>query len=273
MNATILLPVLGVLFCGGAPQPPPSSCAALGPETREAIAVFLRANLGVGDPLSEDQHEIQGASKVIRDHPESLACLAEIFRHGIGRTGLWTYESEAPSDGRWVIEVVRSLDSATAITLYREWRADLKGDVLTRTRIDVELTALGDPEFLPDVASFLMQPPAVSHADQARLRLVQERAVEVISMRNYRPALKALQRLTSEGPAYVAAWKWLPVFTAQLADDEAAILRFAQDPELFSWALQALKRMGKDDVLQRLADDRQYRYRSLAKTLLQTHGS
>jgi hypothetical protein len=163
---------------------------------------------------------------------------------------------------------VREVDGASAIRLYREWRTESGVDVLTRVHTAVELASLGDGEFLSEVVTFLENPPAVPERDLGRMRPLQERAIEVVSYRNYRPGLAALKALETGGPPYAQSWRWLPIYIAQLSGDHETVLAYASDPERFSWALRALKRMGRDDLLRKLADDVKYRFRGLARDLL-----
>jgi hypothetical protein len=215
--------------------------------------------------MSEDQHELEWAGRQFREHgKEALPCLVKIFHEGLARAGMWVYETPPPQESRWVVELIRGMDAPTAIALYREWLTQTD-DVLTRARIAVELASLGEKEFLPEVVAFLEQPPAVPDADQRRLRIIEGRAIEVISFCNYRPAVAALQRFGAR--PYASGW--LPIYVAQLAGDHEAVLRYTSDPELAQWALRALRRMGKNDLLEGLAADPKYRFRAVARTMLE----
>jgi predicted metal-dependent HD superfamily phosphohydrolase len=73
---------------------------------------------------------------------------------------------------------------------------------------------------------------------------------------------------SDSGPGYAKHWRWLPVYVAQLSNDTDALARYASDPERYSWALQAMSRMGRSDVLKVFAADPKYAYREVAENLL-----
>ncbi|MEW5806541.1 MAG: hypothetical protein AB1756_04225 [Acidobacteriota bacterium] len=253
----------------------PQSCDNLDAETKKALNYFINNVYGLGLVRSEDNEELDWARRTLLQRgKEVLPCLVEIFNHGLQNSKLWPLKTKAPSQGRWVIDLIREIDVRTASGLYREWRVEPDTDYLTKIHISTELASIGDLEFLPEVVNFLMNPPAVPATNIQRVRSIQERAIEVISICNYRPALAALQNLASEkGPNYAKYWRWLPIYIAQLSEDEKTLLRYARDSENFGWALRALKRMGKIETLKALAADYNYKYRDLAKTLLETNNT
>lgn len=266
MHVLLSLLLLGGIVSDQAAQQE-SACKDLGSDIRRAIDYHVMAQHATGVAMSEDQHELEWAGRQIREHgKEALPCLVETFHHGLAQAGLWVYESPAPQDSRWVVELIRGIDAPTAITLYREWRTQAD-DALTRVRITVELASLGEKEFLPEVVAFLEQPTSVPEAERGQVRRIQGRAIQVISFCNYRPALRALQQLEVERPSH--ANKWLPIYIAQLSGDHEAVFEYTSHPDVAIWALRALRRMGKNDLLEGLAADPKYRFGELARSLLE----
>jgi hypothetical protein len=263
MHALLTALTCGVL-AGGMPQGDAPTCKDVGPELRQAIQDHVRTRHDTGVAMSEDQHELEWAGRQIREHgQEALPCLVDIFRRGLLQAGLWVYDRPAPEESKWVIELIRLVDPPTATKLYREWLTQ-EDDALTRVSIAIGLAALGEEELLPKVAAFLEQPPTVPDSDRQRLRLIEGRAIEVISFCNYRPGLRALRQLEAEPHAS----RWLPIYVAQLSGDHEAVFKYTSDPEVAPWALRSLRRMGREDLLRTLASNPKYKFRSLAETLL-----
>jgi hypothetical protein len=256
------------LLCGASAQR--HSCDAADPEFKKALGYLIDDAYHIGSVSSEDNEELDwGRRVVVRRGENALPCLVEIAQHGLRGSGLWPQASDPPNTGRWAIDLIRAIDAPTAIALMKDWRSEPGLDDMGRIRLSVEIASLGDDAALPEITRFLTNPPAQVAGDQRVLRSVQERAVEVISIRNYRLALPALQHLYSDrGPVYAKHWRWLPVYIAQLSGDAELVTRYAHDPELATWALRALSRMGRDDLLRKLANDPAYRHRAVATTLL-----
>jgi len=258
------------LVCGSAGNA--GTCDGLKPEARSALQSLIA---GVYQSQGEGEEDSEGTEAarrgVLAEGKAILPCLSEIFRNGPDQAGLWTQHGTPPSEGHWMIQLIQRIDPTTAVSLYEGWRSEVGGtDTLTRVHIDTELARLGDARFLPEMVEFLAKSP-VAASDKQRVRSLQEDAIEVISIRNYRPALAVLRKFGSEsGPEYARTWRWLPVYIAQLSDDTGALTRYASEPEQFSWALQAMKRLGRDDMLKVFANDQKYPYREVAQKLLKS---
>jgi hypothetical protein len=111
MAALMTLAIAGICLGGGA-DAPASACGTLDPEVRKAIAFHIQAFHATGEALSEDQGELVWAMQAIREHGrETLPCLVEVFRHGLGGTGLWTYGGAPPKESRWVISKGYAMES------------------------------------------------------------------------------------------------------------------------------------------------------------------
>lgn len=263
----LLITGLG-LMCGGTSSA--GACDGLKPEVRSALQSMIAGIYQVQGEGEEDAESAEAARHfVLAEGKTVLPCLSELFKKGPGQVGLWTQQAPSPAEGRWSIKLIQRIDPPTAVSLYEEWRSEAGTDPLTRIHIDTEMARLGDGKFLPEIVDFLAKPPGPASAKQS-VRSLQEEAIEVISIRNYRPALAVLRKLGSGGgPEYAATWRWLPVYIAQLSGDTDALKRHASEPERFSWALQAMKRMGRDDILRVLVKDHEYRYRDSAQKLLE----
>ena len=244
------------------------ACNNIDQKTRQALQALVQVHYPAAGGASSDCGETgRHAGRTLIEHGEAiLPCLTEIFHHGLSRSDLWVYGGHVPTDGRWTIELIRNIDAPSAIRLYREWRSEVPGSDLKRFGIDTELAALGDTEYLPTLVSFLQRPPEVPSSEKRRLRLLQDRAVEVMSIRDHLPALPAFEALATSSPR---GRPWLAVYTAQLSRDTDRLLRFAGDPQTSSWALLALRRMNRTDLLRSFAENPTYRSRALAQDLLE----
>ena len=244
-------------------------CDALSPEAHAALSAWVAGVYGGGGQI--DDEEVETQRKQITGYGRKiLPCLVTLYREGPAAVGLWKSKEPSPPTARWALNLIKAIDSDTAVTLLNEWRAEPGTDNLTRSDIDNALGRLGNEAALGRVARFLDSPPATMNGDPNRMRNVREEAMTVVALRNYRPALAGLKRLAaSPGNPPSSFWRsTLPIYIAQLSEDIPALIRYAHDPECFSWALEAFAHMGRYDQLRILASDSEYRFQGAAMSLI-----
>lgn len=115
--------------------------------------------------------------------------------------------------------------------------------------------------------SFLDAPPSVRSDRVPAFSAAVDRALVAVSVQNYRSALPTLHKLAlneSIGDKHVLA-----VYISQLAGDVEAVTAALGDSRVRDTALLALKRMGQQDVLRRIAEDRQNPAHEPAKLVLE----
>lgn len=127
-------------------------------------------------------------------------------------------------------------------------------DPVTRAYYAAELFALGDTGYAPEVVSFLEAPPQRATEGSVSLGAARQRARSAVAAQNYRAALPVLKKLAEDKT--VADQHVLAVYIAQLSGDADAVKAAVGDSRLRDTALLALKRMGKEDILRQIAEDR-----------------
>jgi hypothetical protein len=263
-----LTAVLGFfcLACSAAPSSSVQTCEKLDADSKKALFYFVDDAYGLGQVRSEDAEELQWAHKIIlKKGPDILPCLLEIYRHGV-KGELWHGTGPAPTAGRWALPLIRAIDGPSAIPLYRELYGET-ADNLSRAQLASELVSLGDSEHLTEVVSFLEAPPSAASDRVADLAFARQRALAAIAAANYRIALPTLQKLSEDesvGDKHVLA-----LYISQLSGDVEAVKVAVGDSRLRDTALLALKRMGKEEVLRQIAEDRANPAREAAALVLQ----
>ena len=262
-----MFPILALLGCTlSTPSHEVNACASLDQRSRSALKELADRAYRVPGQITEDGDAIRIARKNILDKgSDVLPCLLYIYEHGLVDTKLWSEKTAVPTSGQWSMTLIREIDPAAAVRLYRKARADT-GDSTERFALDSELAILGDREYLEELVAFLAKLVKKSNASaEERLQQIQRRALEGISVAHYRPALKTLQQLQAQG------WKnqdLLRIYIAQLSDDVPTLRNYVDKPFLSTYALVALKRMGQEDLLRSLSTDQQYAYRDRARAAL-----
>jgi hypothetical protein len=246
-------------------------CGAIKPESRAVLSAWVAGVYGGGGQIDDEGTE--GQRKQIVGYGRAiLPCLVTLYREGPAAAGLWNNKKPSPSNARWALSLIKDIDTDTAISLLYEWRAEPGTDNPTRWDIDNTLGRLGNEAALGRLAVFLDSSATTTGGDPDRMRNIREEAVTVIALRNYRPALTGLKRLAVR-PGNPPSNFWrvtVPIYIAQLSEDVPALTRYAHDDTCAITALEALKRMGRNDVLRSLAADMNYRFQGAAKTLLET---
>jgi hypothetical protein len=217
---------------------------------------------GVG-PRSEDADELVWARKSLIKHgSEALPCLLEIYRHGPGGTGLWPGPGAAPTEGKWARDLIRTIDTPTAVPLYRDWYTATSDSVM-KAAIAAELAILGEDRYLAEAVAILSLPVPAEQSRKSDLTWAQERAMEAVSVRNHKSALPALRVLerTHAHPHLVR------VYIAQLSGDTDALTAATRDPFALT-ALLALHRMGEDNLIKAIATDSRHPAKDVAALVL-----
>jgi hypothetical protein len=264
------LPVLLLLFLASAcSAAAPNDCAGLADAPRAALKKWVGGVYSGGGGI--DSEGVESDRKLLIGHGrEILPCLITLYRQGPAGVGMWERKEPAPPSARWALNLIQAIDRDTAVGLYREWRAEPSTDAMKQTEIDISLGQLGDSEALGRLAKFLEAAPPTG-VDSDRLRNAREAAVTTVAAQNYRPALQGVRRLAGQANPPSTFWQsTVPVYIAQLSDDVPGLTRYAHDQASAIPALQALKRMGRDDLLRSLAADMNYRFQGTAKSLLET---
>jgi hypothetical protein len=228
-------------------------CAGLDDNSRKAFYYMIDSAYGIGKVGSEDAEELLWANKILAAEGKAvLPCLIDIYSHGV-KGALWHGERPEPPSGRWALGLIRSIDGPSAIPLYRDLYAGAR-DPMTRVVYASELVSLGELAHVTEVMSFLTAPPRQTSAGGTSVGRARQDALAAIAAQNYKPALPALRMLAEDdtvGDRHVLA-----VYIAQLSGDVDTVKAAVSDESLRDKALVALKRMGKDDVLRKVAEDR-----------------
>ena len=263
------LSALLVLFlASGCSAAVPSGCSDLADAPRGALKKWVGGVYSGGSGIDSEGTESE-RKQLIGYGQEILPCLVKLYRTGPASVGMWDRKEPAPSDARWALNLIQAIDRGKAIDLYREWRAESGTDAMKQTEIDISLGRLGDAEALGRLAKFLETTPATG-ADQDRLGNAREDAVTTLAAENYRPALQGLRRVAAQTNPPSTFWRaTVPVYVAQLSEDVQGLTRYAHDDTSAVPALEALKRIGRTDVLRSLAADMGYRFQNTAKALLE----
>lgn len=249
-SAIVLVNVIAIAGCSPASA---QACKGLDDDSKKALYYRIDAEYGVKKAMtSEDGAETLWANQVLLDRGRTvLPCLLEIYRNGV-KGELWHGTGPEPTSGSWALSLIRAIDGASALPLYRDLYTQATDD-LTRVELAAELVILGDSGHMTEVVSFLDAPPLVSRDRVRAFSAAVERALVAISVRNYRAALPTLQKLVlNESVGYKHV---LAVYLSQLAGDVEAVKAAVGDARLRDTALLALKRMGSEDVLRKIADD------------------
>ena len=244
--------VIGVCCLLASPQASRGDiCRGLDDDVARALNYFVTDDAGLR-PGSEDKDELRWGRKVIVEHGQAaLPCLLEVYRNGPVKAGLWHDGGLPPAEGKWALALIREIDAKVAIELYKSQSQDALDD-LGRARANAEAAILGDPSVLDGLVAFLRRPPVVAKESEPDLIYVQERAMMAVSVNNYRAALPAIQELEKTSPHK----KLVAVYAAQLSGDVESLQRAVKDDFTAETALFALKRMGKSDIVKRIAEDR-----------------
>ncbi|MBZ5639185.1 MAG: hypothetical protein LAO51_10600 [Acidobacteriia bacterium] len=260
--------VLLLLLASACSASAPADCNALNSEQRAALKAWVGGVYAGGGGIDGESVESQ-RKKIVGYGSEILPCLLALYRQGPAAVGMWERNEAAPANAHWALHLIQAIDRDRAVGLYREWRAEPGTDDMTRTEIDVSLGRLGDHDALGDLARFLEAAPIVG-ADPRRLRNAREDAVVVVAEQNYTRALAGLKRVAAQENPPSNFWSLtVPVYVAQLSEDVPALARYARDPTCAIPALEALKRIGRNDLLRSLAADMDYRFQGAAKALLE----
>jgi hypothetical protein len=247
-----LLTASTIAAAGGAPGPA-QQCVGLDDNSKKALYYLIDFAYGVGKVKSEDPEEVLWANKILRSKGTAvLPCLFEIYSHGV-KGALWHGDGPEPTSGRWALGLIRSIDGASAIPLYRDLRTTAS-DPVARAFYASELMSLGDMTHVAEVMSLLNAPAEKTPEGSMSFERARQSAIAAVGAQNYRAALPTLRKLADD--VTVADKHVLAVYIAQLSGDVAAVKAAVANSRLRDTALLALKRMGKEDLLRLIAEDR-----------------
>ena len=240
------------------------TCEGLDPEGRKALQYLIDDASGKGTAGREDFEGVRWATTILLSRGQKvLPCLLEIYRQGRTTGDSLRIGAHSQKSGKWTITLIRQIDPKTAVPLYRELRSEAE-DPLTRVQLAAELAILGDSQFLQEIVDFLDHPPDLSSERKGDVTYVQERALMAISVQDHRAALPVLKKLEGSFPYKPL----IDVYIAQLSGDISAIEKYIEDPRATSPALLVLKRMGKLEILGRIANDPANPARKAAQAVL-----
>jgi hypothetical protein len=239
------------------------SCRSLPDIVQEALRVQVAFAYGKSTASCDDA--LQGAQKRILQSGEAvLPCLRELLHGGLIGTGLWRFDEPTPTETRWVAGLIARIRPEEGLAAYRELLANAPTESFEHVSIEIEIAALGGQEVLPSLAVFLEHPPFVRKGLEEGLVTLQERVANMIARHNYKPGLSALKRWKALGTSYAE----LEVYIAQLAGDVARLRDQTRLARVHVAALQALRRVGRSDIVESLASDQSYPYQSAAQFVL-----
>jgi hypothetical protein len=227
------------------------ACDSLDADGKKAIGYLVDDAYGSASARSEDNDEVRWSRNIVlQNGKKTLPCLLEIYRSGLTKSKLWSGRDNKPTSGKWTITLIREIDPKSAIPLYRELHAETS-DALSKIQMGAELAILGEPQYLDELVDFLDNPPAFPKERIGDLTHVQERALIAISVQDHRDALPALKKLENTWPYKHV----IQVYIAQLSGDASSLERYVGDPRVTNISLQALRRMGREEVVRAIADD------------------
>lgn len=264
MKPRCVLLIVGCLFLPSFAATP--ECRGLSPEDRKAIQELVDFRYPQPDwPIPyEGNDERPIVAQLKKNSGKIIHCLLEIYRTNPDQAGYWPYKSPPPKDGRKMLTAIEKIDPKTGIKLYREIRTATLPDSEERLESSLSMAMLGDDEVLGEICSFLADPSALrSGSGDATANLI-HLSVRIMAKRNYHPALGALQKLSKENPAD----SFLELATAQLANEVELVRLYAFDPVMYGESLKALLRMGRRDIVEKLAKDPYFPFRDAARYVL-----
>lgn len=241
---------------------PSSPCQQLGQQAHRELVEWLR----VPFPLATTHGVIKCGTHqrplgLLAQASVSSACLTDLYRHGLVGSGLWDRAEPEPYGGTWALDILGMVDREAAIRLWIEWRDAPGRTQLQRIAADVSRARLGDRGSIVPLTAFLQSASEVPQGPSGAIdELVREAADELIRL-DHQPARHLLELWRARG---VLRGIGVDIGIAQLGRDAAKLEQLARSTQSTS-PLTSLRIIGATEVLERLAADPTYPYRTIAE--------
>jgi hypothetical protein len=194
------------------------------------------------------------------------ACLEDIYVRGLTGTGVWPGSTPEPYPGTQTLSLLGQVDAARAAALWREWRDSPARTAWQRGYADSLRLSLGDRDAVSGLVTFLRESLDAPRATPDRPDYLIEEAAAALIRIDHRPARSLLEKWRARGALKTGLFD---IGVAQLGRDSAELERLARESNMAGAAIEALGLINARDVLKRLADDPEYKYRYWAMDQLQ----
>jgi hypothetical protein len=240
------------------------ACEALDEASRRALGVWIESQAAESTSVDCGLSLGSASRELAKSRSTVLPCLLEIYEHGLSRSpSLWKAKDRpAPREGKWALQILREVDPPTALRLYREIVEQTSKGSDARLRAQVEVARLGGTEVLQDLTACLAQTTASDTPERRQLGLD---IAGVFAERDYTQGTGAVRHFESLLPSNNTV---IPVYAAQLGRDVDRLEEFARMSGSAPLALRALLRIGRRDVLEKLAADPRNTFAQAAREAL-----